>query len=139
MKNSSFQFTNPQLVRLQFTQTENFTNKDSVNVNIQFSVDVQKLASDSAAKHEEARVSVSVRIGDTDGSAPFCLEAEEAADFRWEPGAYDSSQVNALLHQNGVALLISYLRPIIANVTAASKYGSFHLPFLNLTSTPEND
>lgn len=138
MKYSNFQFTNPQLVRLQFSPLEDFSAETDTKVNIHFSVDVRERERDSSSGFESARVSVTVHIGDGDTPAPFRLEAEEAAYFRWEPGAYTDGQVDALLSQNAVALLISYLRPVIANVTAASKYGPFHLPFLNLTNDAEH-
>lgn len=138
MKNSNFQFTNPQLVRLQFVQNEQFSANKDVNVNIQCSVDIQRLPSVSTAPHEEARVAVFVRIGDTEDASPFCLEVEEAANFRWATGAYTGDDIDVFLNQNAVALLISYLRPIIANVTAASRFGAFHLPFLDLTNTSSN-
>ena len=31
------------------------------------------------------------------------------------------------------SLLLSYLRPIVAQVTSASKYGTYNIPFVNFT------
>ena len=76
-------------------------------------------------------------MGSKDDTTPFYIEAEETADFRWEEGAFEDAQVQRLLEQNGTALLISYLRPIIATITAASPYPSYNLPYLDLTKMEE--
>lgn len=41
--------------------------------------------------------------------------------------------IDRLLNQNAPSLLSSYLRPIVAQVTSASKYGTYNIPFVNFT------
>ena len=41
--------------------------------------------------------------------------------------------IDRLLNQNAPSLLLSYLRPIVAQVTSASKNGTYKIPFVNFT------
>ena len=47
----------------------------------------------------------------------------EGANFRWND-ELDDNMIDRLLNQNAPSLLLSYLRPIVAQVTSASKYGT---------------
>ena len=42
-------------------------------------------------------------------------------------------QQEKLLTQNAPALLLSYMRPLVASATAASPYPAYHLPFIDFT------
>lgn len=46
---------------------------------------------------------------------------------------YPNNMIDRLLNQNAPSLLLSYLRPIVAQVTSASKYGTYNIPFVNFT------
>ena len=50
-------------------------------------------------------------------------KAIEGANFRWND-ELDDNMIDRLLNQNAPSLLLSYLRPIVAQVTSASKYGT---------------
>ena len=54
---------------------------------------------------------------------PFYIKAIEGAKFRWND-ELDDNMIDRLLNQNAPSLLLSYLRPIVAQVTSASKYGT---------------
>ena len=41
-------------------------------------------------------------------------------------------QDTSVLEKNAQALLIGYLRPIVANITNVSKFPAYNLPFINL-------
>ena len=88
---------------------------------------------DNGTPSNQASVKVTLTIGSRDDTTPFYIEADEAANFRWEEAAFDNDKIEQLLEQNGVALLISYLRPIISSITAASPYPAYNLPYLDLT------
>ena len=51
------------------------------------------------------------------------IKAIEGANFRWND-ELDDNMIDRLLNQNAPSLLLSYLRPIVAQVTSASKYGT---------------
>ena len=54
---------------------------------------------------------------------PCYIKAIEGANFRWND-ELDDNMIDRLLNQNAPSLLLSYLRPIVAQVTSASKYGT---------------
>lgn len=135
MDKSSFQFSNPSLTRLSFILNESFEKEGELSMGIHMNARVLPIEKAEDDSFQEAEVSVTLCIGTKDETTPFYIEAEEMAAFRWEKDAYSEEQVDTLLNQNAVALLISYLRPIIAGITAASPYPTYNLPYINLTSS----
>ena len=124
---SAFQFTNPALMDLSFCINENFDNKNNSEVQIGMKISIKVFKSN---KPNEASVHLTVEIGEKDERIPFWIKGTEAADFKWEE-EIDDSMSERLLKQNAPSLLLSYLRPIIAQVTAASSYGIYNIPFIN--------
>lgn len=134
MEKSSFQFSNPSLTKLSFVLNEGFEKEGDLHMDIHMSAHVESLEKGEGSDYQGAKVSVTLCIGTQDDSTPFYIEAEEMASFRWKGDIYTEDQVQMLLNQNAVALLISYLRPVIAGITAASPYPAYNLPYINLTS-----
>lgn len=136
MQKSDFQFTDPNLTQLNFQINNDYspnTAKEKVNMNIQIGVHVKRDCNENGAEANTAVVEVIVKVGAKEPTAPFYIEALEEAKFRWNEKTFDKEHVDVLLNQNAAALLLSYLRPIISNVTSSSPYGRFDLPFINLT------
>ena len=52
-----------------------------------------------------------------------------SSDFEWED--MDESMIDTMLHINAPALLLGYMRPIVATITNSSKYPVYNLPFIN--------
>lgn len=134
MERSPFQFTNPVLTRLEFTIHDDFEVADKLNMRIKVTPNISVIDKSDDKTANSASVSVTVSVGTQDSSTPFYIEAEEEAKFKWDNSIVDGDQIQLLLKQNAVALLLSYLRPIISSVTAASPYPAYNLPFINLTS-----
>lgn len=65
----------------------------------------------------------------------FKLIAKVAADFRWED--LDDKAVDAMLHLNAPALLLGYMRPIVANITNSSVFPVYNLPFMDFRGFSE--
>ena len=42
--------------------------------------------------------------------------------------------VDKLLNQNAPSLLLSYIRPIVVQITAASPFPTYNIPFMNFTN-----
>ena len=125
---SIFQFSNPVLLKLDFKVNDRFEYNDNREVQLQLMVETQV----NRQEHEnQAFVILDVRAGQKEESFPFYIHAQEAARFMWESALYDEEKIDNLLKQNAPALLLSYLRPIIANVTGSSPYSAYHLPFMN--------
>lgn len=135
MRQSNFQFTTPVLTGLIFEPHSNFTQCD----NVDFTGDLKVLVNyDDSGENSEVRqatVTVYLTIGTDDDSTPFLIKAEESAHFRWKTNAYSEKQEKVLLNQNAPTLLLSYLRPIIANITLQSSYPAYNLPYIDLTDS----
>lgn len=122
---SGFQFTNPSLTSLEFRSNDEFAkSSEEISIQINMSVSVQK-----SETQREARVALTLELGEEGKDIPFFIKAVEEANFRWNETV--DERVEALLNQNAPALLLSYLRPIVTQITAASPFEAFDIPFMN--------
>lgn len=130
MGTCEFQFTNPSLSELQFCVNESY-NSEEEEINVKLAINVAK----KRTGDKEAIVEVTVEIGEKNGEAPFYIHAVEGAAFRWEADTFKEEDVDRFLSVNAPALLISYLRPIVSNVTMFSKYSAYEIPFINFNDS----
>ena len=138
MEKSKFQFSNPTLKRLVFDVHDDFVRQGQLNMGISVNINIQRDNNEDGTPTNSAYVLVMLSVGSEDNSTPFYIEADEGAHFKWEMDAFKEEEIDTLLNQNAVALLISYLRPIIANLTAACPYPSYNLPYINLVPSESN-
>ena len=128
MKASQFQFSNPILIDSIFKINEEYEGED-INygdIPVSFNIEVMK-----HEKKAEAVVELKVEVGEESSKYPFYVLATEGAHFRWNSDEIQNP--NVFLEQNAPALLLSYLRPIISNLTASSIYDAYNLPFINFS------
>lgn len=133
MKNSNFQFTTPELAGLKFVLNEEFANvgnEVTVPTNIETQVSPKEVNGDETI----ATVVIKVTIGEEKESSPYYIEVVEKANFKWKTEDFSDEEANVLLSQNAASLLISYVRPIIHNVTGQTRYPGYNLPFINVTA-----
>lgn len=123
---SRFQFSNPVLTSIEF-QENKFRAKKEQSVQIRMNLEIDKKRKENA---NEAIVSLKITIGAQDDTTPFYIEAVESAKFKWSE-ELDEERVQKLLNQNAPSLLLAYLRPMIMQVTAASRYEAYNIPFIN--------
>lgn len=134
MRTSEFQFSNPTLSELQFYISDTY-NPDTDEINVNLAINVAK----KRTGEKEATVELTIEIGEKNEKAPFYVKAVEGAAFRWEEGAFEEEEdVEKFLSINAPALLISYLRPIVSNVTMFSKYPAYNIPFINFNDVQKN-
>jgi preprotein translocase subunit SecB len=128
MQMSEFQFSNPYLVGLDFKLNSDFEEKNTspINTEVTFNVAINK-----DETKPEAVVELTVIIGSVNNDNPFCIEATEGAKFRWNKDM--RLDPDKLLQQNAPALLLAYLRPIIAMLTTASPFNTYNLPYIDFT------
>ena len=125
---SEFQFTNPILSKIEFLYNKEFNAwGDEVPIKMELSVKVSK-----GEDKNKAIVSLVCELGEKNNLSPFWLLAEEEATFKWEE-AIEQVIVEKLLKQNAPSLLLSYLRPIVVQVTQASPCGAYNIPFMNFS------
>ena len=133
MKKSNFQFTTPELVGLRFALIDSFQN-DGKEVSVPTNIETQISPKEYHGEESFVTVAVKVTIGEEKETSPFFIEVTEKANFKWKTGDYTEEEETVLMNQNAPALLISYVRPIIHNVTGQTRYPGYNLPFINLTS-----
>ena len=138
MEKSMFQFTNPILKRLQFDVHDSFSKKGRLEMGINVTVNCERNKNEDTTLTNSALVMVTVSIGEKDNTTPFYIEADEEATFKWRDGVYSEEQLETLLNHNAVVLLLSYLRPIISNITASSPFPAYNLPYIDLTAREEH-
>ena len=124
MKKSIYQFSEPRLCKLEFDLCNDFVLRENTECNIQLKLETKIQKKDA----DEAVVLLQVLL---EGDAPYKIIAEESANFKWDMGEVDESDVEKFLQQNAPTLLLGYIRQIISTVTAASGYGAYNIPFIN--------
>lgn len=128
IKKSEFQFKNPEIKEIEFYTHEQF-NSEIANIDIKISPSISQTDIQNSAK-----VTLEVIVGGESDASPFFLRTKISSLFTWEN---DTENVDDLLNINAPTLLISYLRPIITNITDWSKYPKFKLPFINMVDIYE--
>lgn len=125
---SKFQFIKPVLTSAEYVVNNNFE-KDinkSIDMNMDMKVSVKRLSDN------EADVSLTVCLGEKSDKFPFFLNVTESAKFRWN-SEIDEKMSKQLLKQNAPSLLLSYLRPIVSQITSATEFETFDIPFINFS------
>lgn len=125
MKPSKFQFLNPYLKEVHFVVNPDF-NTDDGEIEMQNSFHVQVKRSEN---DNRANVELGLDMNLNNEKTPFKLQIRVASDFKWED--LDDKTVDAMLEQNAPALLLGYMRPIVANITNSSNFPAYNLPFIN--------
>lgn len=129
MKQSAFQFIQPYLTHLEFSLTDKFSpQKDKVLLNTSISI----IKCNKKSEEHKIDVVLGVEIGGDEPSNPFHIRAAMQGTFKWDE-TVDNETLEKLLSQNAPSVLLSYLRPIIANITNASPLPAYNMPFLNFT------
>lgn len=133
MNVSKFQFQNPILTKINFNINKDFAKEDD-DIAIESSMEIGV----SRKENEPiANVSLNVTIGKNDNTSPFYVDCEMVAGFSWEENAYDEETISSLLTMNAPALLLSYIRPIVAQITNLSQYPSYNIPYFNFLPKEE--
>lgn len=127
---SSFQFKNPVMTRCRYELI-----KRDVEPNQNININLTKTVSREQGSNE-ASIELLLQLnkeGDTVcENAAFFAEVAMASVFTWDASLGEDA-VNSLLQLNAISLLISYIRPVIANMTYMSPGGALNLPFINVT------
>lgn len=131
MKESSFQFTNPLLLKIDFKINDkcNFEKFDG-NINPDISLKIVKEEDLLDQKSNSSPVKLKITIDNIE--YPFILDMEIAAIFKWDE-SINEDKIQNLLNVNAPALLLSYARPIITNITQQSGLPPYNIPFMNFT------
>ncbi len=125
MKKSKFQFQNPRISSFIINENKDF-DKDKFNgFSISTNVDIQIID-----ENKEAKVSLTIEIGDKNEQSPFYMLVETYSLFKNN----EEDNFNDLLKVNAPAFLLSNIRPIIALMTSQLGFKPFYIPFMNFTN-----
>ena len=99
-------------------------NEGDIEMQNSFNIQVAR-----SKNENRANVKLTLETNAENEKAPFKLRITMASDFKWED--MDEKTVESMLKMNAPALLLGYMRPIVANITNSSNFPVYNLPFLN--------
>lgn len=123
-KESSFRFSKPELAEFFFSENENFDENKFQAIEVRTKTNIVMSSADAKA------ATVTLTLSVEDENSPFQLNVTMRAGFQWNDD--DLDYVNEFLRISAPSMLVSYIRPMIATITANSKYPIWQLPFLDL-------
>lgn len=122
---SDFQFVKPYLEELTFKVNKEFAMQGSeLNMQNEFTTEIKKSTSEN-----QANVRLTLESNADDPHAPFYVRISVASDFKW--GDMSEEMVESMLKVNAPALLLGYMRPIVADITNSSGFPAYNIPFIN--------
>ena len=133
MEYSRFQISQPQLLEVTYIINEDFNNSDNAD-NIKLEANsvttVEMLTDDTGAK-----VIFTLKIFDQEklSEVPFFMQISMQGFFRWDE-SMEEEIYKKLLSTNAPAILLSYIRPFVSQLTSASGYPPLILPLIDFTS-----
>ena len=134
MSFSKFQFKKPLLIKSifeVFPDKKEFNEKSKIKIDLKLKTIISKLKDKN-----EALVSLNVQLNDKDDASKedvfFYGDFEMQSLFLWDE-SLKQDIVDKLLNINVPSLLLSYIRPIISMITAASPFQQYDIPFINMS------
>ncbi len=129
MKKSKFQIIQQRLVRSDFRINKSFKQKKGERFNIEFTPNIKVM---KFKEKNEALVSFSLEVfKDEDSSKyPFYIILTIDGLFKWSDGL---ENVDNYLNVNAPAVLMSYMRSIVSQLTVFAGYPPLVLPLINFT------
>ena len=127
MEKSAFQFSDPQMVSLEFSANNGFVMDEFKGFDIN-----SRISNAIVEENKEAFVRLDLTIGKRGTAAPFVCKIGMMARFAVEQEV-SPDEFQKFLDINAPALLMSYTRPIVSFVASQAGFASFNIPFMNFT------
>lgn len=128
MEQSNLQFSNPRIEKIDFRVAKEEIKSDDLPI----SIEVECNANSDA---KEAIVTLNLIIGEIDEQnivkTSFYFNGNIFADFKWDDKIKNP---DGMLKVSGGTVLLSYIRPILANLTMQAGMKPLNLPFINFTT-----
>ena len=125
MKQSTFQFRKPVLEKFVFGTNLEYNSEKFDGMEFNATTHVER-----SKEKNEAIVKLNVKIGNKE-NAPFFIDVVMSSDFIWDD---DNENVDIMLKSNAPSMLLSYIRPLVANITSNSEYPELDIPFMDFTN-----
>jgi preprotein translocase subunit SecB len=132
---SAFRFTNPVLRESIYMENPNYEGDMSSVGSTSFKINVQTSQTEKQDSGKlAATVSESVMTSeniDQSKATPFYLRVTMSAKFEWSEDDVPKDQANLFLTINAPSFLLSYIRPVVANITEQAAIQTQHIPFID--------
>lgn len=146
-KNKSvLQFTNPELIRSVFIANEDYhvEKGKEFKMNVEPNIERPKDIND---KERCAKVTLSVNNFDSTkksvdvelGEKPYVVFITMGATFKWNKSDIKDEDEKDFLRINAASLLLSYIRPLLAELTGMSKFNTQYIPFIDFSNTSQKE
>ena len=123
---STFQFSRPVLNNITFATNDDFSPPDDG-----IALQIQTKTTVTRTNKCNAKVFLNMTIGAE--NAPFTIDVEMLSEFLWSD-ELEEEEIAEFLRMNAPALLISYIRPIVADLTSMSRFQTYHIPFMDMST-----
>lgn len=129
MKKSLFQMKGlPIITNLKFDVSKKFNFTVEQSLDLEINVKTKIFAKDK----NSANIQLELELFPNEKNRPFYLKAISIAAFIWSEGL-DEETIKTLLEVNAPAIMLSFIRPIISNVTTFSGQPPLLIPLIDFT------
>ena len=138
MTESNFRFNPPYLTAMDFVINQSYRREKNevAPVSLYLQTNVSRNPEDFDSKVELIVKLNHDDIGNSVPDAPFWITVSYSSKFTWEKGI-PKEMVERFLRVNAPAVLLSYIRPLVAQITSCSPFPTYNIPFLNLVKMQE--
>jgi preprotein translocase subunit SecB len=131
MKISNFQLKDHRLINIKYDLNPTFINpKGTISLDILSEVTVTRNSKNEATVQFTLFVFKDQNMEDV----PFKIKTVHEGNFKWDD-SYEEDLIQNLLHYNAPAILLSYDRSIISQMTAYSGLPPLLLPLIDFTAS----
>ncbi|MDU2197563.1 MAG: hypothetical protein E7E21_03970 [Peptostreptococcaceae bacterium] len=127
MERSNLQFKNPHINKIDFRVNDYEPDTDNMPISIEVECEINPIG-------KEAIVTLDLCVGKINKNnkiiTSFYFNGEISADFLWNE---EIENPEKMLKVSGGTVLLSYIRPILANLTMQAGMKPLNLPFINFT------
>lgn len=123
IKESFFQLKQQRLLKVEYEINDNF-DFNKIKLNMDYSLDISK-----SEEKKEVQINMNLKIFNKEeiDTLPFYFDLIIQGLFTWNSEDIDES----LFKVNAPAILMSYLRPVVSQLTSFSGYPPLILPLIN--------
>ena len=132
MVNNSLRFTNPFIKKWDYSAKQFFTDGPvKIKMSASYNTNVNK-----SNNERSAEVELMVSIGADTEERLFDISLIISSVFTWDDTL--DNDIDKLLTENGTALLLSYVRPLVTQFTASAGIPPVVLPYINIVNDDNN-
>lgn len=143
-KNKSFiQFSNPELVRSIFIVNESYDSHTEYKQKMKIETKAQE-PHNLKDNERESKVNLSIKNFDVNikdlekKNIPYFVDISIQSKFKWsKENNISKDEEIKMLKVNAASLILSYIRPLLAQLTGMSRFSTENIPFIDFTNNLE--